>query len=216
VVVASRKADACAETQAALEAAGAEALGVPTHLGHLEEVTALVDRTIERFGALDVLVNDAALGLALPLGELTPEAWEKVFDVNVRGPVFLAQAALPHLTASGHASVINVLSAGIFMPLPDNAMYGAAKAALLAFTRSMAAAWAPRGIRVNGLVPGPTDTDMLRGATPERRAELVRASMLGRAADPDELAGPTIFLASDASSYMTGQVLMVDGGLAPH
>ena len=185
-------------------------------MGRLDDVTALVDRAVARFGAIDVLVNDAALGLALPLGELTPEAWQKVFDVNERGPVFLAQAALPHLTASGHASVINVLSAGMYMALPDNAMYGASKSALGSFTRSMAAGWAPLGIRVNGLVPGNTDTDMLRGIRPERRTELIEASMLGRVARPEELAGPAIFLASDASSYMTGQVLMVDGGLAPH
>ena len=216
VVVASRKADACAETETALTASGHAALGVPTHMGDLDAVEQLVARTVDRFGALDIVVNNAALGLALPLGELTPDAWQKVFDVNVRGPVFLAQAALPHLRASSHAAVVNVLSAGVFMALPDNAMYGAAKSALLSFTRSMAAAWAPDGIRVNGLIPGSTDTDMLRGASEARRAELVAGSMLGRAAQPAEMVGPAVFLASDASSYMTGQVLMADGGLAPH
>jgi NAD(P)-dependent dehydrogenase (short-subunit alcohol dehydrogenase family) len=161
-------------------------------------------------------VNNAATGIALPLAELTADAWQKVFDVNVRGPVFLAQAALPHLRASSHASIVNVLSAGVFMPLPDNAMYGAAKSALLSMTRSMAAKWADLGIRVNGLVPGSTDTDMMRGTTEVRRAGLVAASMLGRLARPEEMIGPAVFLASDASSYMTGQVLMADGGLAPH
>jgi NAD(P)-dependent dehydrogenase (short-subunit alcohol dehydrogenase family) len=216
VVVASRKADACAETEAALTASGHAALGVSTHMGDLDAVEQLVARTVDRFGAIDIVVNNAALGLALPLGELTPDAWQKVFDVNVRGPVFLAQAALPHLRASSHAAVVNVLSAGVFMALPDNAMYGAAKSALLSFTRSMAAAWAPDGIRVNGLIPGSTDTDMLRGASEARRTELVAGSMLGRAAQPAEMVGPAVFLASDASSYMTGQVLMADGGLAPH
>ena len=216
VVVASRKADACAEAETALTASGHAALGVPTHMGDLDAVEQLVARTVDRFGTLDIVVNNAALGLALPLGELTPDAWQKVFDVNVRGPVFLAQAALPHLRASSHAAVVNVLSAGVFMALPDNAMYGAAKSALLSFTRSMAAAWAPDGIRVNGLIPGSTDTDMLRGASEARRAELVAGSMLGRAAQPAEMVGPAVFLASDASSYMTGQVLMADGGLAPH
>ena len=216
VVVASRKAEACAETEAALAAAGHTALGVPTHMGDLDEIDRLVAQTVDRFGAIDVVVNNAALGLALPLGELTPDAWQKVFDVNVRGPVFLAQAALPHLRASSHAAVVNVLSAGVFMALPENAMYGATKSALLSFTRSMAAGWAPDGIRVNGLVPGTTDTDMLRAITPERRAELVAGNMLGRAAQASELIGPAVFLASDASSYMTGQVLMADGGLAPH
>ena len=216
MVVASRKADACAETEAALTTSGHAALGVPTHMGDLDAVDQLVARTVDRFGTLDIVVNNAALGLALPLGELTPDAWQKVFDVNVRGPVFLAQAALPHLRASSHDAVVNVLSAGVFMALPDNAMYGAAKSALLSFTRSMAAAWAPDAIRVNGLIPGSTDTDMLRGASEARRAELVAGSMLGRAAQPAEMVGPAVFLASDASSYMTGQVLMADGGLAPH
>jgi NAD(P)-dependent dehydrogenase (short-subunit alcohol dehydrogenase family) len=214
--VASRKADACAEAEAALTAAGHAALGVPTHVGDLDAVEQLVARAVDCFGGVDIVVNNAALGLALPLGELTSDAWQKVFDVNVRGPVFLAQAALPHLRASTHAVIVNVLSAGVFMALPDNAMYGAAKSALLSFTRSMAAAWAPDGIRVNGLIPGSTDTDMLRGASEARRSELVAASMLGRAARPDEMVGPALFLASDASSYMTGQVLMADGGLAPH
>lgn len=216
MIVASRKPEACAETAAALTAIGGAALGVPTHMGDLDAIARLVEQGVERFGGIDIVVNNAALGLSLPLGELTPDAWQKVFDVNVRGPVFLAQAALPHLRASSHAAIVNVLSAGIFMPLPDNAMYGAAKTALLSFTRSMAAKWAPDGIRVNALVPGGTETDMLRGATPERRAELVAGSMLRRAARPEEMIGPAVFLASDASSYMTGQVLMADGGLAPH
>jgi NAD(P)-dependent dehydrogenase (short-subunit alcohol dehydrogenase family) len=185
-------------------------------MGDLDAIEQLVARAVERFGSLDIVVNNAALGLAQPLGELTADAWQKVFDVNVRGPVFLAQASLPHLRASPHGVVVNVLSAGVFMALPDNAMYGAAKSALLSFTRSMAASWAPEGIRVNGLIPGSTDTDMLRGAAAERRAELVADSMLGRAAQPTEMIGPAVFLASDASSYMTGQVLMADGGLAPH
>ena len=164
VVVASRKPEACAETEAALTAAGHAAIGVPTHMGDLDAIDQLVTRAVDRFGAIDIVVNNAALGLSLPLGELTPDAWQKVFDVNVRGPVFLAQAALPHLRASAHAAIVNVLSAGVFMALPDNSVYGASKSALLSFTRSMAAKWAPDGIRVNGLIPGSTDTDMLRGA----------------------------------------------------
>ena len=135
---------------------------------------------------------------------------------SMRTVLLTKLAALPHLRASSHASVVNVLSAGVFMPIPFNAMYAAAKTALLSFTRSMAAAWAPDGIRVNGLVPGSTDTDMLRSTSEARRAELAAASMMGRAAQPAEMVGPAVFLASDASSYMTGQVLMADGGLAPH
>jgi NAD(P)-dependent dehydrogenase (short-subunit alcohol dehydrogenase family) len=171
VVVASRKPDACSETEAALTASGHAALGVPTHMGDLDAVEQLVARAVDRFGGIDIVVNNAALGLTLPIGELTADAWQKVFDVNVRGPVFLAQAAFPYLRMSSHASVVNVLSAGVFMAIPFNAMYAAANTALLSFTRSMAAAWAPDGVRVNGLVPGSTDTDMLRSTSEARRAE---------------------------------------------
>ncbi|HZT65006.1 MAG TPA: glucose 1-dehydrogenase [Acidimicrobiales bacterium] len=216
VAVASRKADACAATEAQLRAAGGEAIGVPTHMGDLEAVSRLVGATVDTFGRLDVIVNNAATALALPVGEFTPDAWSKVFDVDLRGPVFLVQDALPHLTASPAAAVVNVISVGAFMFAPGEAMYAAAKAALLAFTRSMAAAYAPKGIRVNALAPGTVDTDMVRNTGPESVKQMGEVSLLRRLARPDEMVGPVLFLASDASSYMTGQVLVVDGGLAAH
>ena len=115
VVVASRKADACAETQAALEATGAEALGVPTHLGELDDLSALVGATVDRFGGVDIVVNNAANAVAQPLGMLTPEAWDKSLAVNLRGPTFLVQEALPHLKDSAHGAVVNVISVGAFL-----------------------------------------------------------------------------------------------------
>jgi NAD(P)-dependent dehydrogenase (short-subunit alcohol dehydrogenase family) len=216
VVVASRKADACAETERHLAGLGGDALGVPTHLGDIDGVNALVDRTVARFGRLDIVVNNAATALTEPLGEFTAEAWAKSFDVNLRGPVFLVQAALPHLTASPCAAVVNVLSAGAYLFSVQTSMYAAAKAGLASFTRSMAADFAPRGIRVNALAPGTVDTDMVRNNPPEAQARMAAASFQRRAADPDEMVGPALFLASDASSFMTGQVLLVDGGLVPH
>ena len=216
VVVASRKADACAETEAHLTAMGGDALGVATHMGELDQLQALVDRTVERFGGVDIVVNNAANALAQPLGAMTAEAWQKSFDVNLRGPVFLVQAALPHLRASEHASIVNVISAGAFLFSAYVSMYAAAKAALMSFTRAMAADFAPHGIRVNALAPGTVDTDMVRANPPEAQESMARAGLLRRAADPDEMVGPVLFLASDASSFMTGQVLLVDGGLVPH
>jgi NAD(P)-dependent dehydrogenase (short-subunit alcohol dehydrogenase family) len=216
VVVASRKADACAETEAHLRAMGGDALGVATHMGELDALQALVDATVERFGRLDIVVNNAANALAQPLGQFTPEAWAKSFDVNMRGPVFLVQDALPHLEASGHGAIVNVISAGAFLFSADVAMYAAAKAAMMSFTRAMAASYADRGIRVNALAPGTVDTDMVRATPPEAQRSMAQASILGRAADPDEMVGPVLFLASDASSFMTGQVLLADGGLVPH
>jgi NAD(P)-dependent dehydrogenase (short-subunit alcohol dehydrogenase family) len=216
VVVASRKVDACAETEAHLRDLGGEALGVPTHAGDLDAVRALVEQTVDRFGRLDIVVNNAANALAQPLGQFTPEAWQKSFDVNLRGPVFLVQAALPYLEQSGQAAVVNVISAGAFLFSANVAMYSAGKAGLMSFTRSMAADFAPRGIRVNALAPGTVDTDMVRANPPAAQEAMANASHQRRAASPDEMVGPVLFLASDASSFMTGQVLIVDGGLVPH
>lgn len=216
VVVASRKPDACGQTEAELTAMGGEALGVPTHLGELDALDNLVAKTIERFGRLDIVVNNAANALTLPLGELTQEAWDKSFSVNLRGPVFLVEKSLPHLKESPSASIINVISAGAFLFSAPVSMYAAAKAALMSFTRSMAAAFGPQGIRVNALAPGAVDTDMMRNNPPEAATRMAAAAIQARHASPDEMVGPAVFLASDASSFMTGQVLIADGGLVPH
>ncbi|GAA2734973.1 glucose 1-dehydrogenase [Actinocorallia aurantiaca] len=213
VVVASRKPEACAETEAHLKAMGGSALGVPTHLGDLDSLDALVTRTTETFGGLDILVNNAANPLALPIGSFTPEAFAKSQDVNVRGPVFLVQRALEDLTASQHASVINVISAGAFIFSPYLSMYASAKAAMMSYTRSMAAEFAHLGIRVNALAPGTVDTDMVRNNSPEAQEHMAAASLQKRMAHPDEMVGPALFLASDASSFVTGQALIADGGL---
>ena len=216
VVVTSRKAAACDETAKHLRAQGGEAVSVPCHVGDLDALRELVERTVEAFGAIDVVVNNAANALAQPLGQYTPEAWEKSYAVNLRGPVFLVQEALPYLEKSPCASIVNVISAGAFLFAPAQSMYAAGKAALLSFTRSMAAEYAPRGIRVNALAPGTVDTDMVRNNPPEVQKMMAGAGLLRRAAHVDEMVGPALFLASDASSFMTGQVLVVDGGIHPH
>jgi NAD(P)-dependent dehydrogenase (short-subunit alcohol dehydrogenase family) len=220
VVVGSRKPEACRETEAHLQAlgraTGGDAVAMPAHMGELDAATGLVDRAVDAFGGIDIIVNNAANALTQPLGAFTPEAWQKSFDVNLRGPVFLIQAALAHLERSDHAAIVNVISAGAFLFSANVAMYGAAKAAMMSFTRSMAADFAPRGIRVNALAPGTVDTDMVRANTPEAQRSMANASFMRRAASPDEMVGPVLYLASDASSFMTGQVLLVDGGLVPH
>jgi NAD(P)-dependent dehydrogenase (short-subunit alcohol dehydrogenase family) len=222
VVVGSRKPDACAEAEthlrdlAVASGSGGDAVAMAVHMGELDAGTALVARAVEAFGGVDIVVNNAANALTQPLGAFTPEAWQKSFDVNLRGPVFLVQAALPYLEASEHAAIVNVISAGAFLFSANVAMYAAAKAAMMSFTRSMAADFAPRGVRVNALAPGTVDTDMVRANTPEAQKSMANASFMRRAASPDEMVGPVLYLVSDASSFMTGQVLLVDGGLVPH
>jgi NAD(P)-dependent dehydrogenase (short-subunit alcohol dehydrogenase family) len=216
VVVASRKADACAATEAHLIAMGGEAIGVPTHMGDLTAIAALVRHTVDRFGRLDIVVNNAVTGLTQPLGRFTPEAWQKVYDVNLRGPVFLVQEALPYLEASPCGAVINVISAGAFLFSAPVAMYSGAKAALMSFTRSMAAEFAPRGIRVNALAPGTVDTEGVRRNTRDMPEMLQSPNCQQRVAHVDEMVGPALLLASDAGSFITGQVILADGGLVPH
>lgn len=213
VVVASRKAAACKETEEHLRSMGGEAIAVPAHTGRLEDLDEIVRRTVEEFGGIDVVVNNAATALANNVGQYTPEAWQKSLDVNLRGPVFLTQAALPHLRFSSHAAVLNVLSGAAFMYSSGVSMYAVGKAGLLAHTRSAAAEYAQYGIRVNALAPGTTDTDMVRANTPEAQQGMAEIMLLKRMAHPDEIVGPALLLTSDAGSFITGQVLIVDGGM---
>ncbi|WP_193046027.1 SDR family NAD(P)-dependent oxidoreductase [Mycolicibacterium baixiangningiae] len=215
VVVASRKPDACEQAAEHLRGLGGHAIGVATHLGDIDALETLVARTVEEFGGIDVVVNNAANALAQPLGEMTPEAWAKSYDVNLRGPVFLVQHALPHLKNSAHAAVLNTVSVGAFNFAPGVSMYAAGKAALLSFTRSMAAAYAPYGIRVNALAPGPVDTDMMRNNPQEAIDAMAGATLMKRLASPDEMVGAALLLVSDAGSYLTGQAIIVDGGGTP-
>ena len=213
VVIASRKAEACDETVAAIESLGGEAFAVPTHMGELDQLEALANKTLDRFGAIDILVNNAANALAMPFDQMTPEAWEKSLSVNLRGPVFLTQYCLPGLGRSGRGSVINVSSAGAFLFSPFTHMYSAAKAGLLAYVRSNAADFAAINVRVNGIAPGTIDTDMVRNNPPEAQKVMADAALLKRAGHPDELVGLALYLASDASSYVTGATFHIDGGL---
>jgi NAD(P)-dependent dehydrogenase (short-subunit alcohol dehydrogenase family) len=216
VVVASRKPEACKQTEEQLRGLGGEALGVPTHLGELAALRPLVEKTVDAFGGIDVVVNNAANALALPLGEYSAEAWAKSLDVNLRGPVFLVQEALPHLKRSRHPAVLNVLSGAAFLFSSTVSLYAIAKAGLMAATRAMAAEFAPHGIRVNALSPGTVDTDMVRKNPAEAQAGMTKIQLMPRMAHPDEMVGPALMLTSDAGSFVTGHVVFADGGMVPH
>ncbi|MFN8036870.1 MAG: glucose 1-dehydrogenase [Acidimicrobiia bacterium] len=216
VVVASRKADACESTVQEITATGGTAVAVPAHVGRLDDIERLAATAVERFGGVDILVNNAANALAQPMGRITAEAWQKSQDTNLRGPLFLFQAVLPQLRASEHAAVINLLSAGIYTRGVFTSMYLSAKAGLALLTRAMAAEFAADGIRVNALVPGTTDTDMVRNNPPERQQWMIDSALMRRIGTVEELAVGALYLASDASSFMTGQSLVIDGGMTVH
>jgi NAD(P)-dependent dehydrogenase (short-subunit alcohol dehydrogenase family) len=216
VVVASRKAEACAQAEAEIAREGGTALGVPTHVGDLGDLEQLVARTVDAFGGVDIVVNNAANALTQPIGSITPEAWQKSTDTNVRAGLFLVQHALPHLRRSEHAAVVHLVSCGIFTSGHGMAMYLAGKSALLSLTRSMASELASDRVRVNALAPGVIDTDMVRANPPEFQQLMLAGQPMGRMGTPDEIATAALYLASDASSFMTGQCLVVDGGQTTH
>jgi NAD(P)-dependent dehydrogenase (short-subunit alcohol dehydrogenase family) len=215
VAVASRKPEACEKAAAHLRGLGGEAIGVPAHVGDADDLGALVQRTVDEFGGVDVVVNNAANPLAQPLGAMTVEALTKSFDVNQRGPVLLVQEALPHLKASEHAAVLNMVSIGAMIFSPALSMYSAAKAAMLSYTRSMAAEFAGFGIRVNAIAPGPIDTHMMQQNPQAAIDGMVGNTLMKRLGTADEIVGAALLLCSDAGSYMTGTTIIVDGGGTP-
>ena len=216
VVVASRKAEACDAAVAEITAAGGSALAVATHIGKPDQLDALVAATVDRFGGVDIVVNNAANPLALPIGSITSDALAKSYEANLRGPLLLVQAAMPHLAASEHAAVINMITAGVFAYGPYVSMYVAMKSALRSMTGSMAAELAPSGVRVNALAPGTVRTDMVTTMPPEFQDAAVDTQLIKRMANPSEMVPGAVFLASDASSFMTGQTLVLDGGMTFH
>jgi len=216
VVVAARSADACAAVVAEIEAGGGRASAVPADVGDADDRARLVSATVERFGRLDVLVNNAGVLRPHHIVKVTEDEFDEIFRINVKGPVFLSQEALPHLLDGG-GSIINVSALGAFQPMAGIGAYCAAKAAVVNMTMTMSKEWAPQGVRVNLLVPGPVATEMILPRDSAARADFVEQmageTLVGRIAEPDDLVGAAIFLASDASAFMTGRSLFVDGGM---
>ena len=212
VVIASRSVDACAAAADTIRAEGGDVLGVPCHLGEPAQIEALVDATVAHFGGIDCVVNNAATPLRTTLTDFDMALWRKSLDVNLTGPLLLVRAALPHLDASDTATVINVLSVGGLRGSMSLLGYGSAKAALRHATEVLAAELAPRNIRVNAIAPGPFATKMLTSGDATLSDTAAADTLRGRVGEPDEIIGAAIYLASAASSYVTGSVLLVDGG----
>jgi NAD(P)-dependent dehydrogenase (short-subunit alcohol dehydrogenase family) len=150
------------------------------------------------------------------MGSLTSEAFEKSISVNLRGPVFLVEQALPFLKKGKGSAVLNIISPWAFTYSPQAALYAMGKNGLVAATRAMAASYARFGIRVNALAPGATDTDMVRNNDAAAIEAMESQSLLKRLGRPEEMVPPALLLVSDAGSFITGQVLMVDGGTFPY
>lgn len=197
-----------------IRAEGGRAIACVADVGDRDAGQRIVDASLEAFGAIDIVVNNAVDPGLAPVDQVTPELFDHVFAVNARGPLLLCNAALPHLARSEHAAIVNVLSVAIWIGGPSMALYRASKNALWGFTKVMAKEWATYGVRVNALAPGPFETTA--GTRDDGREERVRnATLFGRIADAEEIVPPVLFLASDASKFMTGSLLAIDGGVTP-
>jgi NAD(P)-dependent dehydrogenase (short-subunit alcohol dehydrogenase family) len=216
VVVASRKVEACEQVAAAIAEQGGEALAVGCHTGKRDEVRALVARAVERFGKVDVLVNNAATNPHFgPLVSVEPGAWAKTFEVNLEGYFEAARAVAEHLTARGApGSIVNVASIVGLGGAPLQGVYAMTKAAVISMTRTLAVELGPSGIRVNALAPGLVRTRFAQAIVSDESlsARIVDRTPLGRVAEPEEIAPAVLYLASDAASFVTGHTLVVDGG----
>lgn len=215
VAVAARTTEALAETAKHIEAAGRKALVISCDVTDTAQVDAMVASTIEAFGKIDVLVNNAGgTRFMSPLASMREDGWLKVIDLNLNSIYRVCKAASPHLISNGNASVINVSSIDGVEPTPLRTNYSAAKAGVIAVTRVLAQEWAQLGVRVNTLSPGAVETDIWGALSDDEHfVNMVTERIpMGRWATPEEMVGPAIFLASDASSYMTGANLIIDGG----
>jgi len=215
VALAARGEDDLAAAAREIEALGRRALPVPTDVSDPEQVQALVDRTIGELGGLDVLVNNAGAAPFLStVDSIRPEGFEKYFRINFHSAFYATHAASRHLLEKGSGCVVNVASVAAFIASPGLTYYAGAKAALVAFTRTVAQEWAAAGVRVNAVAPGWIETDLNAQSRQDPSfVESIRSQIpMGRWGTAEEVAAVVRFLASDAASFMTGSVVVVDGG----
>jgi NAD(P)-dependent dehydrogenase (short-subunit alcohol dehydrogenase family) len=213
VVVASRNLEQCQQVADEIRAKGGQALPVRCHVGNWDQCGALVATAVAQFGRIDVLVNNAGIAPVPPsLLGVTADLFDKTIAVNLRGPLRLTALAVEHMPPGG--SVINISSKAALHPSSFTVVYAAAKAGLNALTKAAAQEFGPRGIRVNAIVCGTFHTDSFHSSMPsdEARAEMASRISLGRIAAADEIVGTALYLASDASSYLTGDLVVLDGG----
>jgi NAD(P)-dependent dehydrogenase (short-subunit alcohol dehydrogenase family) len=215
VVISSRKADACEAVAAEIVAAGGTAMVHACHVGHKEELKALVDASIARWGRIDVVVCNAAANPHFgPLVTLSDEAFDKVIQTNLYSNLWLCNMTLPAMAERKDGAVIIVSSVVGFSGSAMLGAYAISKAADMQLARNLAVEWGPHNIRINCIAPGVIRTHFAKAlwADPQRAAAFARRNPLRRLGDPDDVAGVAVLLASRAGNFITGQTLIVDGG----
>ncbi len=195
-----------------------EVRGYACEVSDHEQTARVVERAISDFGGLHIIVNNAGINIRGPIDELEPEEFQRVIDTNVNGVWNVCRAAAGHLKAQRYGRVINVGSTLSIIALPERTPYASSKGAVWQMTKVLALEWAPYGITVNAMLPGPFSTEMnvALEQNPEKYKEFIARIPLGRWGDLDEIGGLAVFLASDASSFVTGAGMTVDGGWTAH
>ncbi len=217
VVVSSRKQEAVEQVAADLQKDGLQALPLACQVGEAASMQALVDNTVEALGGIDILVNNAATNPVFgPVVQTDSAAFDKIMQVNVKGPFELAKQVYPHMQARGGGSIINISSIGGLRPEPWLGIYSVSKAALLSLTQVLAKEWGADGIRVNAICPGLIKTKFSQALWQDEKIlhKVMRQQPLAMLAEPEEVAGIALTLASPAGRFITGATYTVDGGLS--
>jgi NAD(P)-dependent dehydrogenase (short-subunit alcohol dehydrogenase family) len=216
IVICARKLERCEKAAAELAELGVRTLALRCDVRQPGDVQAVVDKTIEQFGRVDVLVNDAGTTWGAPAVETPLNGWQKVIDVNLTGLFLMSQAVARQMMAQGGGVIVNIASVAGLRGSPagilDAVAYSASKGGVITLTRDLAWKWAPHGIRVNAIAPGWFPSDMSRLLLDRHGDELLSGIPLGRFGGTEDLKGAVAFLASPASAYVTGHTLVVDGG----
>jgi NAD(P)-dependent dehydrogenase (short-subunit alcohol dehydrogenase family) len=217
VVISSRKQDALDGIAEAFRADGLEATGIEAHMGSIEDIHALVDKTVETYGGLDIIINNAAANPVFgPIHDTDERAFDKIIEVNLKGPFELCKKAYPILKRRGGGSIVNISSIGGLTPEPGIGIYSVSKAAINNLTQAMAQDWGADNIRVNAICPGLIKTKFSEALWSDEKIlnRFIKQIPLGRAGTTDDVAGLAVFLASDAAAYCSGGIYRVDGGYA--
>ncbi len=212
IVVASRRAEKNAEAVAQLQALGGKAIGIATDVQDETSVQAMVKTTVDTFGRLDILVNNAGVNIRKEPQNYTLEEWQRVINTNLTSVFLCARDAYPHMLRAGGGKIINIGSMTSVFGSSVAPAYSASKGGVVQLTKSLAIFWAKDNIQVNAILPGWIHTDLTAGSSTERYESIRARIPHGRWGEPDELAGTAVFLASQASDYVTGVALPVDGG----